>query len=248
MGSKKNVDMSTTEDTVKIVEVESPVLEGAEGDKALENSDKPAKKAVIKNRPHSKKYFAAKRNIDRTRIYDPEAAVELVKKLSYSKFPGTITLDGVVRDEGDQGVLTFPHSTGKTRVIAIVDDALIEKIEAGVIEFDVLITEPKYMAKIAKFARVLGPRGLMPNPKQGTVTPNPELKKKELERGKVTIKSERKFPVIHVTLGKTDMETTQIVENMRVLFSALKGKLKKAAISATMSPSVKVDVSVVEVK
>ncbi len=247
MGSKKNVDMSTTEDTVKIVEVDAPA-EATEASENSENSDKPAKKAVVKNRPHSKKYFAAKRNIDRTRIYEPEAAVELVKKLSYSKFPGTITLDGVVREVGDQGVLTFPHSTGKKRVIAIVDDALLEKIEAGEIEFDVLITEPKYMAKIAKYARVLGPRGLMPNPKQGTVTPNPELKKKELEGGKVTIKSERKFPVIHVTLGKTDMETAEVVQNMRVLFSTLKGKLRKAAISATMSPSVKVDVSVAEVK
>jgi large subunit ribosomal protein L1 len=124
-----------------------------------------------------------------------------------------------------------------------VDEALIKKIEAGEINFDVLITEPRYMPQLAKFAKVLGPKGLMPNPKNGTVTANPELKKQELEGGKITIKGEKKAPLMHVSLGKTSAETKALVENLQALETALRGKLLKMSISATMSPSVKVTLS-----
>jgi large subunit ribosomal protein L1 len=118
----------------------------------------------------------------------------------------------------------------------------LAQLEAGTIDFDVLITEPRFMPKLAKHARVLGPKGLMPNPKNGTITDNPEAKRKELEGGKVTLKTEKKAPLMHVLLGKTDMETKDLVENLNALLEAVKGKAVKASVTATMSPSVKVAV------
>ena len=100
------------------------------------------------------------------------------------------------------------------------------------------------MPKIAKHARVLGPRGLMPNPKNGTVTANPEQKKADLEKGELIIKTEKKRPVIHVTIGKVSMDTKELVENYNALMTALKGKVLKSTLSATMSPGIKVDFEV----
>jgi large subunit ribosomal protein L1 len=117
---------------------------------------------------------------------------------------------------------------------------MLAQIEAGTIDFDILITEPHFMPKLAKHARVLGPKGLMPNPKNGTITPNPEIKKKELESGKMTIRTEKKAPLMHVTLGKTSMETKDLVENLNALIAALGPKAVKLTLAASMSPSVKV--------
>ena len=202
---------------------------------------KAEKKAA---RIRSKKYVATRSQVDKTKIYDAFSAIELTKKLSYSKFDGSITVDGVVRETGVQNKLTLPHSTGKSLKVVIVDDAVLAEIEAGNIDFDALITTPQFMPKIAKHARVLGPRGLMPNPKNGTVTANPEQKKADLEKGELIIKTEKKRPVIHVTIGKVSMDTKELVENYNALMTALKGKVLKSTLSATMSPGIKVDFEV----
>lgn len=246
MGSKKNVDMSAKTDEVKIVA--DPAAEETMGvDKAAhtEASDQAEKKEVKKPkaaRARSRKYATVRAQVDKTKVYDTFAAVELVKKLSYSKFAGTVVADIVVKEVGASASLTFPHSTGKTVRVAVVNDEVLAQIEAGTIDFDVLITEPRFMPKLAKHARVLGPKGLMPNPKNGTITENPELKRKELEGGKVTLKTEKKAPLMHVMLGKTSMDTKELVNNLNTLLEALKGKAVKASVTATMSPSVKVAV------
>lgn len=231
MGSKKNVDMSTTTDTVKIVENTQPTAEGASPAPAIEKKG-PAR---------SKKYMAVRSQVDKTKVYDAFSAIELVKRLSYSKFDGTISVDAVVKETGALGKLTLPHSTGKSVKVAIVDDALIAEIEAGNIDFDYLVTTPQFMPKLAKHARVLGPRGLMPNPKNGTVTGNPEQKKADLEKGELNIKTEKKRPVIHVTIGKVSQDTKELVENFKALVTFLGTKITKSTISATMSPGVKID-------
>lgn len=243
MGSKKNVVMSSTEDTVKIVAdsdaVETPAAETVDGVETTETTPKAAKKPK-QTHLRSKKYHSVRAQVDKTKTYDPFAAVELVKKLSYSKFEGTLTADVVVREAGQSVTLTFPHSTGKTIRVAVASDAVIEQIEAGNIDFDMLVTSPQFMPKLAKLARVLGPKGLMPNPKNGTISENPAAKKKELEGGQTTVKTEKKAPLMHVTLGKTSMETKELVENLQALIEALNTKAVKMSISATMSPSVKV--------
>ena len=99
------------------------------------------------------------------------------------------------------------------------------------------------MGKITKFAKILGPKGLMPNPKNGTLTANPEKKKKELEAGSFTLKAEKKAPLMHLSVGKISLETKQLVENIEALLKALSGKALKLSLCASMSPSVRVDLS-----
>ncbi len=186
--------------------------------------------------------FATRSQVDKTKLYDPFAAINL-QKLSYSKFDGTITADLLVQELGNQVNLTFPHSTGKTVKVAIASDAVIADIEAGKVEFDVLISSPEFIPKLAKHARVLGPKGLMPNPKNGTITKQPEEKKKELEAGQITLKTEKKQPVMHVSIGKVSMDTKDLVENVQALIEALGNKLLKMTLSASMSPGVKVKIN-----
>ena len=231
--------MSANEDTVKIVGTDGETTETSET--KGEETAAAKKKSALPRR--SRKYTSVRAQVDKTKLYDAFAAVELVKKLSYSSFAGTVTADLLVREVGTTVSITFPHSTGKSVRVAVVDDALIEKVQSGAsIDFDVLLADPRFMPKLAKLARILGPRGLMPNPKNGTLTTNPEAKQKELEGGKITLKTEKKQPVMHVVLGKTDMETKALVENLQELMTALTMKLVRVAVSSTMSPGVKVKI------
>ena len=234
--------MGQTETTVKIVETNQPIV--TETTEGVEEAPVVAKKEA---RSRSKKYVAVRAQVDKTKVYDPFSAIELTKRLSYSSFDGTITVDAVVKEVGAQGKVTLPHSTGKALRVAIVDDALLAEIEAGNLDFDALVTTPQFMPKLAKFARVLGPKGLMPNPKNGTVTPNPEQKKAILEKGELTLKTEKKRPVMHVTIGKVSQDTKELVENFNALMNILTGKVVKSTLSATMSPGVKVDFRVEKV-
>lgn len=236
MAKRQDVDMSANDDVVKIV-----AATDAPADEA--GTEETATKKAKKTGPaRSKKYSAVRSNVDRTKFYDAFAAIELVKRLSYSKFEGTITADLLVKEGTTQVELTLPHSTGKVLRVAIASDELIKEIEAGTINFDVLVASRQFVPKLAKLAKILGPKGLMPNPKNGTITENPEAKKKELEGGKVTFKAEKKQPVMHVTIGKTKMETQALVENLNALLKALENKVIRATVSATMSPGVKVKI------
>lgn len=236
MGSNKlkTVDMS--------IQVDDKKTKKSADTKVQTKDEKVAIEKVIRER--SKKYVLKRGMVDKTKLYDLQEAVDLLLKTSYSKFTGTVSADLVVRDEKLQVDFAFPHSTGKTKKVAIVTDALIKEIEAGNLDFDILVTEPAMMPKLAKFARVLGPKGLMPNPKMGTVTKDAEKKKKELEGGKQVIKTEKKAPLMHVVIGKTDMKPAQLVENVETLIKYVNArKIAKLVVSATMSPGIKVDVS-----
>ncbi|MDA1079688.1 MAG: hypothetical protein O2840_03310 [bacterium] len=240
MGSKRNVDMSANNDVVKVVADTSATAETTttEG----EVTTVVAKKQRG-NPGRSKRYIAGRSQVDRTKAYDVFAAIELIKRLSYTKFDGTITADIVVKEGETQVKVTFPHTTGKVLRVAIATDELIADIAAGKIEFDVLISAPAFIPKLAKHARTLGPKGLMPNPKNGTITDKPEAKKKELESGATTVKSERKQPVMHVAIGKVSMETKMLVENTQALIAALDTKAVRMTLSASMSPGVRVALS-----
>ena len=240
MGSKRNVSMSVTTDTVKKVSAEPADVQENQ-DQSL-GSDSQKKVLRTSRAKRGSKYTAARSLVDKTKRYSIAEAIELVKKTAYAKFDATITADAVVKEIGDQGSVAFPHSTGKSIRVAIVSDDLIAQIEAGTIDFDVLLTNPSYMPKLAKFARTLGPKGLMPNPKNGTITQDPEAKKKELETGKTALKSEKKAPLLHVMVGKTSFESQQLVENVEALVAALDYRLKKLTLSAAMSPGVTIKV------
>lgn len=234
MGSKKNVDMTQTEMEIKTVEVENAAENAENGEETV------VKKAVKAKKVRSKRYQAVRAQLDKSKFYKTEEAVELVKKLSYSNFVGSVEAHVIVREVGSSVDLTLPHSTGKSVKVAIADAALLTDIEAGKLDFDILLAHPEFMPKLAKLARVLGPKGLMPNPKNGTLTPNPELKKKELEAGKFTLKTEKKAPLMHLVIGKTDMSVAELGENIEALLKALKGKVLKLSISPSMGPGIKV--------
>ncbi len=234
MGTKKNVDMTATETEVKIVEAPE-TAESQEGVTEVVAA-KPAKQKKVR----SKKYQAVRAQLDKSKLYPVQEAVALVKKLSYSKFVGSVEAHLVVKEEGISVELALPHSTGKSVRVAVVDAALLSDIEAGKLDFDVLVAHPEFMPKLAKFAKILGPKGLMPNPKNGTLTPNPEIKKKSLEAGAFNLKTEKKAPLMHLTVGKTNMSENDLVDNIEALLKALQGKALKLSIAPSMGPGIKV--------
>ena len=240
MGQKKNVDMSMSETEVKVVE--AVVETTAVTTETETKTEQQVVKKTAKKKVRSQKYQAVRSQVDKTRLYDILSAVDLLKKLSYSSFDGTIVAH-LVLDEKSQGErieIQFPHSTGKSITVAIADEKLLAKVAKGEVDFDVLLATPDMMPKLAKLAKILGPKGLMPNPKQGTLIADPKAKKKELESGKITIRSERKAPLMHIVIGNTKMETKELVANLQALLVALKDKVIKLSLAATMSPGIKV--------
>ena len=235
---------------IKVKKVEAPegdlettaVVEGEAGE-VKEETKTPAKPRKIRTR--SKKYAAIKSKVDRNRKYDALSALELVKQLSYAKFESAITAEIEVINTDVTAEVTLPHAAGKLKKVAVADEKLLKEIEAGKLDFDILVSSPEFMPKLAKFARVLGPKGLMPNPKNGTLTPNPERAVKELSAGKMMLKTEKKQPLLHISLGKASMETKDMIENLQALLDSLKGKVVHVTLSPTMGPGIKVEVETI---
>lgn len=191
---------------------------------------------------HGKAITTARATVDRSKNYSVDEAVALIKKTNITSFAATVTLhlNLVGKDAPTRVELTFPHAAGAAKKVAIVSDELLAKLDKGIIEFDILVTSPAYMPKLAKYAKLLGPKGLMPNPKAGTVTQNPEAKAKEFEGGKTMIKAEPKFPLMHVTVGKTSQPDAELAANIKTVIEAVKPKfIVKATLAATMSPGIK---------
>ena len=223
-----------------------------------------------------KKYRKVSENVDRTKLYTLDDAVGLAKTTSYSKFDGAVELavnlsvDPRHADQNVRGATPLPHGTGKSVRIVVfakgdkaveaskqdVDfvggDDLAEKISSGWMDFDQVIATPDMMGVVGKLGRVLGPRGLMPNPKLGTVTFDVVSAVKELKAGRAEFRVD-KAGIVHAPVGRVSMETSHLVENAQAVIDALikakpstaKGTyMKKMAISATMGPGVKVDTAV----
>ena len=211
--------------------------------------------------------------LDKDKLYTLKEASSLVKDMTKTKFDASIDLDvrlGIDPRKSNQmvrGVVSLPHGTGKeTRVLVLCTpdkeaeakeagadfvglDDFVEKIKGGWTDMDVIITMPSVMGKVGQLGRILGPRGLMPNPKSGTVTMEIGKAVKEVKQGKIDFKVD-KSGIIHASIGKVSFEPQKIVENAREFISIV-NKLKPAAakgtyirsvfISSTMSPGVKID-------
>ena len=189
---------------------------------------------------------AAKSKVDPQKKYELTEAVKLIKSTNITKFVSTVTLhlNLVIKDAPTRVELTFPHMAGAKKRVAIVTDELLKDIEKGKIEFDILVTSPAFMPKLAKYAKLLGPKGLMPSPKAGTVTPKPEEKAKEFEAGKTVVKAEAKFPLMHVTVGKVNQPEVELIANVKALLDAVKLKnVTKATLASTMSPGIKLQLN-----
>jgi large subunit ribosomal protein L1 len=211
-----------------------------------EEKEKPEEIIKLEKKPRerSRRYKFARSVVDRTIVYPLDQAIELVKKASISRFDGTISAHLNLKDTGISADVPFPHPTGKQLRVAIATEALLKKIEKKKIDFDILLATPEMMPKITKLAKILGPKGLMPNPKNKTITDNPKTRKKELESGKVHVKSESKAPLMHVTVGKSSLDSKKLEKNIRALIEAVRPKnITKLTLASTMSPGVKVDLS-----
>lgn len=222
---------------------EEKVEEKTEEVKEEKKVEKKEKKAVkVESKVRGKKYQKVVKMADKNKIYSLADAVKLVKEMKTAKFDETVELHLNVTETGLKGEVTLPHSTGKTVKVAVVDDKLLEKLEQGKIDFDILVTHPSFMPKLAKFAKVLGPKGLMPNPKAGTISPKPEELVKKFSGGTMRWKTEPKFPLVHQMIGKSSMEDKNLVENAKAFMDAVGSKnIMKAFIKSTMSPSLKLD-------
>lgn len=224
----------------EIIEEKTKKLQAEVAQKAKKAARKAAKPAKIRGQ----KYQKAKKLIDRQKLYSLKDAIKLLKKVSISRFNGSVDVHLLVKKTGLKGEVKFPYSTGKAEKIAIANEEVLKKIEAGKIDFTTLIATPSMMPKLAKYAKILGPRGLMPNPKAGTITDKPEELVKKLT-GKTTFKTEAKAPLIHITIGKVDSPQKHLEENFRALIAAVGQKnIKKAVIAPTMGPGIKVDLLV----
>jgi large subunit ribosomal protein L1 len=221
----------------------------ADGSVAEGEETKKSKKQV-KAKTHSKKYKEVIGLVDKNKLYSLLDAIALLKKTSMTKFDGTVDIHISLNTQllggktEFRGQASLPHGTGKTVKVAIVSDEILKELENGVISFDILISHPSLMGKVAKFARVLGPKGLMPNPKNGTVSDDPEKRAKELAGGQINFKTEPNNPLLHVSVGKVSFSEEKLSENVVSLFSAIgKSKISRATLASTMSPGIKLDVA-----
>ncbi|PJE61462.1 hypothetical protein COU87_04455 [Candidatus Roizmanbacteria bacterium CG10_big_fil_rev_8_21_14_0_10_39_12] len=226
-----------------VVAKEAGSIDEPEGEEKVEKkAKKSAKKTAREPKKIGAKHLASKAKVDATKAYPLVEAISLLKKLSYASFDESVELHMSTTEIGLRGEVTLPHGTGRTVRVAIVDDAVLAQIEKGEIEFDVLVSHPSNMAKLAKFAKVLGPKGLMPNPKSGTIGLEPEKLAGKFLKGSLRWKTEPKFPLIHQMIGKASLKPEQIHENAKSFIEAVGVKnILKVHIKTTMSPGLQVD-------
>lgn len=222
---------------------------------------------------HGKKYEEALKLIDRTRTYEPAEAIELVKKTATAKFDETVEaavrlgVDPKHADQVVRGAVVLPHGTGKTArvlVFAKGDKAreaeeagadyvgaedIVARINEGWMDFDVAVATPDMMGMVGRLGKILGPRGLMPNPKTGTVTFDVKNAVREIKAGKIEYRTD-KVGIIHAPIGKVSFDGQKLVENFYTLMEALikakpaaaKGQyVKSITLSSTMGPGIKVN-------
>lgn len=227
-----------------------------------------------------KKFTEAAKLVDRTQVYDMKEAIELAKKTSTVNFDATVEvafrlgIDTRKNDQQIRGAVVLPNGTGKTQRVLVFakgeklkeaeaagadyagDAEYITKIQQGWFDFDVIVATPDMMGEVGKIGRVLGPKGLMPNPKTGTVTFDVAKAVAEIKAGKVEYRAD-KAGIIHAPIGKASFDNEKLEENFQTVFetiqkakpAAAKGTyMKSVNITTTMGPAVKVDPSTVVVK
>lgn len=220
----------------------------------------------------SKKYVEALNKIDRTRLYDATEALSLVAEVATAKFDETVEahiklgVDSRHADQQVRGAVVLPHGTGKTKKVLVVAEGekaqeakdagadivagkeILEDIKKGWLDFEVMIATPNMMAELGKLGRILGPKGLMPNPKTGTVTMDVAKAVQETKAGKVTYRTDKEGNV-HLPIGRVSFDDAKLVENFNTIYDLIvrlkptsaKGTyIKNIAVSSTMGPAIKV--------
>jgi len=213
----------------------------APAEKPREEVKKETAKKPGKVKVRGKAYQSAKTKIEPGKVYSLTEAVKLLKETSYASFGGSAEVHLVVSKKGLSGEAVLPHFEAKAKVVEIASDETIKKIENNKIDFDILISTPAFMPNLVKFAKVLGPKGLMPNPKTGTITEKPEETLKKLSKASFVYKTEGSAPIIHSVFGKVSQKDEELETNLIALIKAINSKnILSAVIKATMGPAIKV--------
>lgn len=221
---------------------------------------------------HSKRYYKAAEKIDKSKFYSIDEAIELMKEATNSKFDESIEITinlGVDPRKSDQmvrGATALPFGTGKSKKVLVITrnkqseaeqagadytgfEDYIEKIKEGWLDFDTMVATPDSMSEVGKLGKILGPKGLMPNPKVGTVTDNVENAVKEIKAGKIEFRAD-KYGILHTIVGKISFDKEKLIENILTFISTVnklkpssaKGLyIKKVYLGSTMGPSLKID-------
>lgn len=227
--------------TVETVEEEKPA-------RLAEDETKPAKKAKkekfakAKGKTESKRHKSNLTLVSKTQTYTIDQALEALKKFKKSSFDETVELHINTKEKGISGQVVLPHGTGKTLVIKVADDTIIAEVAKGKINFDVLVATPSMMPQLARVAKILGPRGLMPNPKNGTITEDTASAVKKLAGGQINFKTESEAPIIHARVGKISFDDAKLKENIKTFITSVgNDKISNVTLKSTMSPAVRLD-------
>lgn len=240
-GGEKTVVIEAGKESLEKLEKAKELIE--EKPKDLKKEPEKAKK-ISEPRKRGKSYLLAKKTLERGKSYSLDEALKLLKKIKFAKFDESVELHLNVEKTSLRGEVQLPHPTGKTVRVKIADDKVLAEIEEGKLDFDVLIAHPTFMPKIAKVAKILGPKGLMPNPKTETVSDKPEDVAKKFQSGVLRWKTEPKFPLVHQMVGKVSSNDKNLSENVKSFIAAVgRANIKTAFVKTTMSPSIKLDLS-----
>lgn len=255
----QEIDIADVESETDTQEEVAPEVEAIHEDtqtakdleKKAQKSKKPAKSVkskAKKQKTKSKKYLKIEESIGATKIHSVKDGVELVKKATYTKFDGTISvairLEKTKSKKGEdsvRGTIKLPHGTGKKLNVVIVSEEVVEKIKKGWMDFDILVTAPSEMPKLAQVAKILGPKGKMPNPKDGTVVEDPKALVGDLSEKIVRYRADL-GQNLHIPIGKVSWNNEKLEENLNlVLKSLVRFKKLSVTLSATMGPGVKIE-------
>lgn len=250
--AKKRAQEAKKADTDK-AQIKKVGLKGGERIKAIDagpvvesEESGETKKIVKKSRkdsPRSQAYQTAKAKVDPTKRYPLAEAIKLVKDTSYSKFTGSVELHLMLKKDNFSANVDLPFSAGKTKKIEVADESTLTKLAAGKVDFDVLVATAEMMPKLVQFAKLLGPRGLMPNPKNGTLVKSAS-EAKSFGGNSVIVKTEKKAPLTHNVVGKVDQPDSELAANIEAIIKAVtKQQIARASITSTMGPGVKIEIN-----
>ena len=242
----KGVRVPGLKGSARVVAVSGEAPE-TEEHKTTPSTDSKKSTQIKKKKVRGKKYLASLAKIEPNKLYGFSEAVKLVKETSWVNFDGNVRLSLVFAKKnakGDKLSMELPYSTGVKKKIEIANEATLEKIKQGKIDFDVLLATPAEMPKLVPFAKILGPKGLMPNPKNGTLVANPEAEIAKFSANSLQIKLPKDSNSASVVIGKTSQTDAEIAANLETVVGSLTGRgVKKAVVSATMGPGIKIQVN-----
>lgn len=201
-------------------------------------------KKKIKVHKRSRQYLSQLSQVDPNKLYSLPEAVELAQKIAYSNFTGNLELHLNLNKKGKFEVALPHQETLVKKRVEIADEETLAKLEQGKIDFDILLSTADFMPRLVKYAKFLGPRGLMPNPKNGTIVNDPKTALEKFAGPTQVLQTEKDFPLLHTVVGKTSEKTPNLVENIETIFKTVgPANIQKAVVKATMGPGIKVAVS-----